>query len=84
MYFIDDNIRDLQTLLAGYNIAINLHNIEDDLMDFNLKFSDYILEKYSWCHNCGWADAIIENNKQNKSNFDIFLKIFDEYINAET
>ena len=78
MYFLEDDVSMIETMIYGYQQAIFSHKLENDTMTFNHDFNDYLYEEYNWSTARGWANAIIDNFPKGER-FNIFLKLYKEF-----
>lgn len=78
MYFSDDDISVIETMIYGYQQAIIIHGLENDSTTFNHDFNEYLHCEYKWNTSYGWAKTLIEKYPKGKR-FNAFLKYFKEF-----
>ncbi|SMD06686.1 hypothetical protein SAMN05660733_03813 [Lentzea albidocapillata] len=72
-------LRELETMLLGYGIALEVHGItESFLLNPGGPFSDWLYARFGWGMACGWAHAITENAGK-EAPLDLFFRLADEY-----
>lgn len=76
----DDDIEALQLLFAGYAIALHLHAIDDDLGDFNARFSQWLRGRTGWSASRGWAVALRENASSEQPLLTAFLVLARQFF----
>lgn len=57
---------EIETLLAGYAMAVRLHGLKEPLEDFQRAFSDYLQKRFKWGLEVGFASAIRKASKDDK------------------
>ncbi len=76
-------LRDLEHQLWGYHIALKLHQIESDVLNFNESFGDFLYSKKMWNTSRGWADAIERNSASPEEAIEIFFDLANLYCQEE-
>jgi hypothetical protein len=80
----DDSKRALQlqtieTLVDGYRLALQYHNIKEPVSDFNHEFAMYLSETREWSESCGPVVAILEAAKSEEEAWELFWQLVDEF-----
>ena len=83
MYMTDGTcLKDLELLLGGYAAALQAHDIQNDLIQFNSKFNLYVYQKMHWSISCGWAHAINDNCSSPEVAVEKFFSLVNEFVKA--
>ena len=69
-------LNQLETLLIGYERALDAHDVRDDIRDFRTAFAEYLRGRYGWSMSCGPFSALIENSELAWERFWIELEGF--------
>lgn len=84
MYMSEEGgLKDLEFQLWGYTAALHFHNINDDILDFNAAFGEYIQAKYDWSTNTGWAEAIIRNTENSEDALNAFFESVNQFFSEK-
>lgn len=78
MFVRDGSLKDLQTLLAGYNTALDTHGIDEGVPHMG-HFSEWLQHHTDWPLALGWAIAIGRNPVDGEPALDTFFRLTDEY-----
>ncbi|MGC4024434.1 MAG: hypothetical protein QM744_04340 [Mesorhizobium sp.] len=72
-------LQDIEMLIYGYALAIDLHNIDEPGKDFSRQFSNYLFNKYKWSQSCGPVAAIREAAGDDDKAWDMLWRLIREY-----
>lgn len=78
MFVRDGSLRELQTLLAGYDTALDTHGVDEGVPRMS-HFSGWLRYKTDWPLALGWATAIEHNLVDGESALETFFRLTDEY-----
>ena len=68
----------LETMLSGYEAALEDHNVPDEGRGFNAAFRSYLLVRFGWSTSCGWAAAIREHLEDGEDELGRLFGLADE------
>ena len=69
----------LSLLLAGYALAVHMHEIDEPVQDFPRAFGDYLLRTRDWSASCGPITAVRRAAKSDSAAWDLFFVLVDEF-----
>ncbi|ATY16352.1 hypothetical protein CU254_13640 [Amycolatopsis sp. AA4] len=73
------SLRDLQILLLGYGVALDVHGIDEE---FEWRpvgpFAQWLEARFGWPMALGWA-AAVEEHADGEDPLDVFFRLRDEY-----
>ena len=78
----EDRVRQLQemeTLLAGYSLALQEHRASDSVENFGREFCDFLRQTRGWSTSCGFADAFRVGTPTDEEAWNLFWKLLDEF-----
>ncbi|SDP82774.1 hypothetical protein SAMN05421507_11620 [Lentzea jiangxiensis] len=79
MWIRGRQLRDLETILLGYGVALEVHGVNES---FHLNpggpFGEWLHARFGWSMSCGWAQAITEN-AGTEDPLVLFFDLVDEY-----
>ena len=72
-------LQDLEMLLYGYATALKHHGIQEQVMDFNREFGDYLRQTRGWSLSCGPTAAIVGATANEQEAWSLFWELVDEF-----
>lgn len=79
MWVSGGSLRELQTILLGYGVALSVHGVNER---FDLgpggPFAEWLLAGHGWSMSTGWASAI-ERHADGEEPLMVFFRLLDEY-----
>ena len=79
MYLCDDSLRDLESIVLGYNAALSMHRTLEEVPAMNRHFLDWLHSRTGWSCSCGWAHAIGSHHPAGDAAVAAFFRFLDEY-----
>lgn len=72
-------LQELETILAGYGMALLIHNINEPFpFSAHGDFKDWLQDRFGWGMSLGWAYAI-EHYGGATDPLELFFQLVDEY-----
>ncbi|MGW5700465.1 hypothetical protein [Amycolatopsis japonica] len=79
MWLRQRSLRDLQSILFGYGVALDVHGLDEKFaMGAAGPFAQWIEARFGWPMAMGWAVAI-EEHADGEEPLDVFFHLLDEY-----
>lgn len=78
MFVRGGSLHELQTLLAGYDTALNIHGVDEGVPRMD-HFSAWLLHHTGWPLALGWATAIERHPVNGESAMDTFFRLASQY-----
>jgi hypothetical protein len=72
-------LQTIETLMDGYRFALQYHNINEPVSNFNSEFGDYLRETKGWCMACGPVVAILRAAKNEEGAWKLYWMMVDEF-----
>ena len=73
-------LKELEYQIHGYLAAVRLHQIPENVLEFNTGLNDYIWKQHQWSTNQGWAEAITRNSGTPEESVKRFFEIANSFI----
>jgi hypothetical protein len=79
MWIGQGSLRELETMLLGYSVALRVHQVEEPFV-FSTPgpFTEWLYERYDWSTSTGWA-AAVERHADGQEPLTVFFQLLDEY-----
>lgn len=82
MWVRQGSLRDLESILFGYSVALSVHRIEEPfVLSPGGSFAKWLSARRGWSMSCGWADAI-ERHADGDDPLTAFFRLLDECRSA--
>lgn len=75
---------DLELLLNGYALALEMHGIGEPAGDFQRTFSKYLADRFAWSTACGPSAAIREASQTDDEAWTRYFQLVDEFRSSLT
>lgn len=82
MYFVDDDVSTIETMIYGYQQATMSHDLKNDSTTFNHDFNEYLHKKHNLSTARGWANALKDRYPKGER-FSAFLKLYNEFRTSD-
>lgn len=56
----DDQLRTLEILIAGYELALDVHSVDEPGRHLSARFAAFVAKQMNWSVSCGVVAAILE------------------------
>ncbi|MET9263955.1 hypothetical protein [Amycolatopsis sp. NPDC004079] len=79
MWLRQRSLRDLQSILFGYGVALDVHGLDEEFALWPVgSFARWIEARFGWSMAAGWAVAI-EKHADCEEPLNVFFRLLDEY-----
>lgn len=72
-------LRQLETLLYGYGLAVEAHGLEDPGRDFVKSFAVYVNKRFGWPTALGPIVAILDAASPSQDPWELFWKLVNDF-----
>lgn len=80
MYIRDEtDVRTLESMLHGYGSALDVHQVDELVPQFDHAFLCWLRIRYRWSTSLGWAEAVLRATRPEQRPLDLFFEVVDEY-----
>lgn len=77
-----EQLSNVELMMAGYEMALDVHGIEEPGRALSSGFMSYLRETRGWSASCGFLGAIREHSGNADEAWNMFWDLLDEYRRA--